>query len=191
MLPVSTFEVALNAAGTDYWASLYLPFDATLPASGLEAYYGKAKEGGALKMEQATAVPANQGVVLKGTAETYTLSIAAAAVTPIESNVLQGTNKLLEGITSDDYYTLGAVGGVVGFYHPSATKLKANRAYMAAVGGGVNAFTLVFDEATETGISHIETAQGAADVYYDLSGRRIATPGKGLYIKNGKKVLVK
>lgn len=191
LLPVSTFEVALNAAGTDYWASLYLPFDATLPASGLEAYYGKAKEGGALKMEQATAVPANQGVVLKGTAETYTLSIAAAAVTPIESNVLQGTNKLLEGITSDDYYTLGAVGGVVGFYHPSATNLKANRAYMAAVGGGVNAFTLVFDEGTETGISHIETAQGAADVYYDLSGRRIATPGKGLYIKNGKKVLVK
>ena len=142
-------------------------------------------------MEQATAVPANQGVVLKGTADTYTLSIAAAAVTPIESNVLQGTNKLLEGITSDDYYTLGAVGGVVGFYHPSATQLKANRAYLPAVGGGVNAFTLVFDEGTETGISHIETAQGAADVYYDLSGRRIATPGKGLYIKNGKKVLVK
>lgn len=191
LLPVSTFKVALNAAGTDYWASLYLPFDATLPATGLEAYYGKAKEGGALKMEQATAVPANQGVVLKGTAETYTLSIAAAAVTPIESNVLQGTNKLLEGITSDDYYTLGAVGGAVGFYHPSATQLKANRAYLPAVGGGVNAFTLVFDEGTETGISHIETAPGAADVYYDLSGRRIATPGKGLYIKNGKKVLVK
>ena len=62
---------------------------------------------------------------------------------------------------------------------------------MAAVGGGVNAFTLVLDEGTETGISHIETAQGAADAYYDLSGRRIATPGKGLYIKNGKKVLVK
>lgn len=191
LLPVSTFKVALNAAGTDYWASLYLPFDATLPATGLEAYYGKAKEGGALKMEQATAVPANQGVVLKGTADTYTLSIAEAAVTPIESNVLQGTNKLLEGITSDDYYTLGAVGGVVGFYHPSATQLKANRAYLPAVGGGVNAFTLVFEEGTETGISHIETAQGAADVYYDLSGRRIATPGKGLYIKNGKKVLVK
>lgn len=191
LLPVSTFKVALNAAGTDYWASLYLPFDATLPASGLEAYYGKAQEGGALKMEQATAVPANQGVVLKGTADTYTLSIAAAAVTPIESNVLQGTNKLLEGITSDDYYTLGAVGGAVGFYHPSATQLKANRAYLPAVGGGVNAFTLVFDEGTETGISQIETVPGAADVYYDLSGRRIATPGKGLYIKNGKKVLVK
>lgn len=191
LLPVSTFKVALNAAGTDYWASLYLPFDATLPATGLEAYYGKAKEGGALKMEQATAVPANQGVVLKGTSETYTLSIAAAAVTPIESNVLQGTNKLLEGITSDDYYTLGAVGGAVGFYHPSATQLKANRAYLPAVGSGVNAFTLVFDEGTETGISQIETVPGAADVYYDLSGRRIATPGKGLYIKNGKKVLVK
>ena len=191
LLPVSTFEVELNAVGTDYWASLYLPFDATLPESGLEAYYGKAQEDGKLKMEQASAVPANQGVVLKGTAETYTLSIATTAVAPIESNVLHGTNKLLEGIMAADYYTLGVVGERVGFYHPAATKLKANRAYLPAVGSGVNAFTLVFDEGTETGISQIETVPGAADVYYDLSGRRIATPGKGLYIKNGKKVLVK
>ena len=190
LLPVSTFEVALNAAGTDYWASLYLPFDATLPATGLEAYYGKAKEDGKLKMERISAVPSDEGVVLKGTAETYTLSIAAAAATP-GSNVLQGTNKLLEDITPADYYTLGVVGERVGFYHPAATKLKANRAYLPAVGGGVNAFTLVFDEGTETGISQIETVPGAADVFYDLTGRRIATPGKGLYIKNGKKVLVK
>lgn len=190
LLPVSTFEVALNGVGTDYWASLYLPFAATLPASGLEAYYGKAQEDGKLMMERISAVPSDEGVVLKGTAETYTLSIAAAAATP-GSNVLQGTNKLLEDITPADYYTLGVVGERVGFYHPAATKLKANRAYLPAVGGGVNAFTLVFDEGTETGISHIETVPGATDVYYDLSGRRIATPGKGLYIKNGKKVLVK
>ena len=191
LLPVSTFEVALNAAGTDYWASLYLPFDATLPASGLEAYYGKSREGGVLKLEQATAVPANQGVVLKGTADTYTLSIATADVTPIERNVLEGTNKLLEDIASDAYYTLGAVEGVVGFYHPSATQLKANRAYLSAAGASVNAFTLVFEEGTQTAISQTETALGVSNVYYDLSGRRIATPGKGLYIKNGKKVLVK
>ncbi len=191
LLPVSTFEVALNAAGTDYWASLYLPFDATLPESGLEAYYGKSQEVGTLKLEKASAVPANQGVVLKGTADTYTLSIATAAVTPIESNVLEGTNKLLEDITTDNYYTLGAVDGVVGFYHPSATQLKANRAYISEVGGSVNAFTLVFDEGVETGISQIETTLGTTNVYYDLSGRRIATPGKGLYIKNGKKVLIK
>lgn len=190
LLPVSTFEVELNGVGTDYWASLYLPFAATLPESGLEAYYGEAQEDGKLMMERISAVPSDEGVVLKGTAETYTLSIAAAAATP-GSNVLQGTNKLLEDITPADYYTLGVVGERVGFYHPAATKLKANRAYLPAVGGGVNAFTLVFDEGTETGISHIETASGAADVYYDLSGRRIATPGKGLYIKNGKKVLVK
>ena len=190
LLPVSTFEVELNGVGTDYWASLYLPFAATLPASGLEAYYGEAQEDGKLMMERISAVPSDEGVVLKGTAETYTLSIAAAAATP-GSNVLQGTNKLLEDITPADYYTLGVVGERVGFYHPAATKLKANRAYLPAVGGGVNAFTLVFDEGTETGISQIETVPGATDVYYDLSGRRIATPGKGLYIKNGKKVLVK
>jgi hypothetical protein len=29
------------------------------------------------------------------------------------------------------------------------------------------------------------------DVYYNLQGQRVGNPGKGIYIKNGKKVIVR
>jgi hypothetical protein len=42
-----------------------------------------------------------------------------------------------------------------------------------------------------TGIKAIEDAPVSNDVYYDLSGRRISKTQKGVYVKNGKKVVVK
>ena len=44
-----------------------------------------------------------------------------------------------------------------------------------------------------TGINNIDNdgVAGEKDVYYNLQGVRVANPGKGVYIKNGKKVLVK
>jgi len=49
------------------------------------------------------------------------------------------------------------------------------------------------DPATETGIAPIKPAQPATTFqgYYDLQGRQISAPRRGLYIKNGKKLLVK
>ena len=48
---------------------------------------------------------------------------------------------------------------------------------------------------TATGITNINIdnngVAGEKDVYYNLQGVRVANPGKGVYIKNGKKVLVK
>ena len=46
---------------------------------------------------------------------------------------------------------------------------------------------------TATGINNIDNngVAGEKDVYYNLQGVRVANPGKGVYIKNGKKVLVK
>ena len=53
--------------------------------------------------------------------------------------------------------------------------------------------TLVFDDEETTGINTIKGSELKVynNAYYDLSGRRVAQPTKGLYIVNGKKVLVK
>ena len=47
------------------------------------------------------------------------------------------------------------------------------------------------DENSETSISAIVCPQANKDVYYNLQGQRVKTPTKGLYIKNGRKVLIK
>ncbi len=43
----------------------------------------------------------------------------------------------------------------------------------------------------ETGINPYPTLPEGETVYYDLSGRRVEHPTKGIYIINGKKVVIK
>ena len=53
------------------------------------------------------------------------------------------------------------------------------------------ALSIVF-EGTTTGINAVSSSADKMDgEWYDLSGRRVAQPAKGIYVKNGKKVIVK
>ena len=53
------------------------------------------------------------------------------------------------------------------------------------------AFTFCFDDGSTTDISHALTHQEGHMVYYDLQGRRVSNPSKGIYITNGKKIIIK
>jgi hypothetical protein len=81
-----------------------------------------------------------------------------------------------------------------------------DNAFCEVTGTGTGTITIIFNPegATDqdkvkievtgvpTGINGIDAdAAGEKDVYYNLQGVRVANPGKGVYIKNGKKVLVK
>ena len=46
------------------------------------------------------------------------------------------------------------------------------------------------EEMGESGINHVE-AQASDAPYYNLNGQRIAQPKKGIYIQNGKKLVIK
>ncbi|MDE7346695.1 MAG: M6 family metalloprotease domain-containing protein [Muribaculaceae bacterium] len=43
----------------------------------------------------------------------------------------------------------------------------------------------------QNGVDRVESSTVSDNVYYDLTGRRVANPGKGIYIRDGKKILVK
>jgi hypothetical protein len=73
--------------------------------------------------------------------------------------------------------------------------VKAGKAYLPVPTSIVESLagarlTFVFEDET-TGIRSIENGEWGIDNYFDLQGRKIAKPAKGLYIKNGKKVVVK
>ena len=57
-------------------------------------------------------------------------------------------------------------------------------------GEATNGLRLEFGGAT-TGITATETLNNANAPIYDLSGRRVANPVKGIYVKGGKKIYVK
>jgi len=184
--------VDMNAVDGTYYATLCAPFAYTV--SGAAAYSiavnGTEAETTAFSGEVAAGTP----VLLMGSSDTATLTIGSDyASTVSDSYALTGTYTDVTVEAGTDYF-LGTDGTKVGFYKWDGTTLKANRAYLAAstvsgtVSTGVKGFALNFGE---TGIESTVAPATEQGVAYNLAGQRVTKPVHGLYIINGKKVLVK
>ena len=81
------------------------------------------------------------------------------------------------------------------YYSTGATKMKAFRGYfdfydvLTEVENAEARISFVIDEDWMTGISDVKREDDS--LYYNLKGMRVAKPGKGLYIVNGKKMVIK
>ena len=89
----------------------------------------------------------------------------------------------------------------VGFFTPGAGNCSINTAYLTlssdfwdeAAQQNTKGFRLVFDDNNETtSVDEIQTvSDNAPAVYYNMQGVRVLNPGKGLYIRNGKKYIIR
>ncbi|WP_288607805.1 discoidin domain-containing protein [uncultured Prevotellamassilia sp.] len=193
VIPATDVEIDMTAQGDKKYASAYLPF-AVSNVAGATAYTGALNaDKNAIDMTATTAVPANTGFVLVGTAEKATLTIGKATAIAGE-NVLIGTNTgiaFAEATPKANYLVFGVNNGTVGFYTPgNVTAIPANKAYINASAITGSAIALNFGN-TVTGINAATINNGENNApIYDLSGRRVWAPVKGgLYIQNGKKLV--
>ena len=159
-------------------------------ASEVKAYVGKVS-GGNLTFTPVTEVPANTGLLLykEGGATVNVPVIASAAA--VSENCLTGVNTATT-ISSEDYI-LNKVGENVGFYKAgSFTSLAAHRAYItASAAAKIKNFVLNFDE-TDGIVEIMRNGDNEKmSAIFDLSGRRVSKPTKGIYVKNGRKFIVK
>ena len=203
-IPVTSIKVTITDAG---YATICLPFGVTLPEdenATLEAYAVTAAGDGVATLTPVTSIPANKGVILKGTAnKSYTLTIDdKAAWEEGFTNLLSGSC-MAEKVKADAY-VLSKQENVVGLYKAVKNQTvdstddswlnNDNKAYLLVenvTNTEGNARFLSFDFGTETGLDVIKGTEPASSesVVYDLSGRRVRTAQKGLYIVNGKKVV--
>ena len=85
----------------------------------------------------------------------------------------------------------------IGFYKvkSTVTAIPGNKAFLVLTSPEAQAkgFVLTFDDGSTTGIETIESSKNSTEdgVYYDLQGRRVENPTRGVYILNGKKVVIK
>lgn len=85
----------------------------------------------------------------------------------------------------------------IGFYKvkKGVTTVPGNKAFLVLTDAEAQAkgFILTFEDGSTTGIETVETSKGNIEdgVYYDLQGRRVENPTRGIYIVNGKKVVIK
>lgn len=187
--PVTELPVSVSEAG---YATLFAPKALNIPTD-MEAYSGAVNtEKSALEMTAVEGIiPANTPVVLKAAAGNYTFTIATEEGTAVESNDLLGVVR--RTATPADTYTLQNQNGNVGFYPYNGENINGFKAYISLpADAGVNGLSFSFGDATGIeSISAAEADNSKSTEIYDLAGRRVSKPTKGLYIIGGKKVIVK
>lgn len=186
-----TFHDAQNINGVSHIATFSAPFATIIPA-GVKAYYVSAKGTEAtMTAIEAEAIPANQGVILtseSGEAATMVPAASETAAT-ITGNQLGHSAGAAKTLTAGEGYILGNGSEGTAFYPCNAGSLPINKAYLLG-NGESSAIVMNFGNAV-TGINTIAAPASAKAPIFDLSGRRVVKATKGLYIQNGKKIIVK
>lgn len=184
------FNAAQNINGVSYIATFSAPF-ATIIPTGVKAYYVSAKGTEAtMTAIDAEAIPANQGVILTSESGDAATMVPAAGETAaaITGNQLGHSAGAAETLTAGEGYILGNGTEGIAFYPCKDGSLPINKAYL--LGNGESAIVMNFGNAV-TGINTIAAPASSKAPIFDLSGRRVVKATKGLYIQNGKKVIVK
>ena len=199
---VTELPLTVSAAGyatVNYPVAVQLPEDVTA--------YGVAEENATeIVLSELTltdgVLPAATPVLVAAAEGTHTLTLLPSndeaamqtgfSGTTLSEVIADGVNAYIlakhEGDDAAKFYELAANEGET----TTNRTLGTNKAYYVANGAAAASFTLRFGETT-TGIDSVEAATDAdTDVYYDLSGRRVLYPTKGIYVKaDGTKVFLK
>lgn len=148
---------------------------------GIKAYYVTEVTATQATITETTTVAAGEGIIISGTPGDYEVPVATAEVAK------STTNKLATGTVAEGDYIL-----FDGKFVPcTGGTLPDGKAYLpkAAIStSSAKALILGFGDAT--GINEAKAAK-ADGAIYSISGVRVAQPQKGVYIMNGRKVIVK
>lgn len=149
-----------------------------------------------------SAIEANHPYVIKVSTAISEFTVDGVDIDPADAEVVVGKGKT-KGTFYGNYVAGTAVpeenlfiSGNKFYYSTGSTTIKAFRGYFELKDVLDSYYdeapsSVVFDFGDVTGIQKV-SAQGQNDgIYYDLSGRRVEKPSKGVFIVNGKKVIIK
>lgn len=138
------------------------------------------------------ALAAGKGAIVSKATTGDIYAYVSTETTDSRNNLLVGSGDATKELTDGNYYIFNKKGDDAVFspLNNTSTTLAANKAALKTTTTGGQALTLDFGSVT--GINTVTTAMPATNATFDLSGRKVN--GKlpaGLYIKNGKKLLIK
>ena len=194
--PASVSKTITAAGWATYCSPYALDFSSSI-ANLTAAYIVTGGNGSVLSKTEVTGtVPANTGLLLKGEGECVIPVVASGDAANVSGNKLVGVTAEAPGVAAGIYVLLNETSGEargLGFYKTTnAFTVGANTAYLPDDfdGPSARAFYL-FDDGNTTAIEGVKTQQTIDGVYYNIAGQRVSQPTKGLYIVNGRKVVVK
>lgn len=182
---VTSVTADIKADGSTF-SSAY-PIDCDKLPAGVKAYKVTKMTASEVTASEVTGqVAANTGLILKAdAAKSYDIPVVASGVA-VEDNLLKAAVAATE-VAADQAY--GMKDGK--FHKLNAGTIPAGKAYLLASDiTSAPELSIVF-EGNLTGISVASATSKNEGVVYDLQGRKVANPTKGLYIQNGRKVILK
>jgi len=193
-------EIIVRFSENNNWVSYYAEENLQIP-EGLKAYAVTGIGETTVTVEELDFIPSHQGVLLTSDEVLSELqSFFAAAYTNVPE--VMPENMLGGCATETDVTTLTAESNIYVLYNDEFVKttrgnIPANRCYLAlakAQAAGARLAIGFGDEDNETTSLNGELRmknEESVDAWYDMQGRKVAQPAKGLYIVNGKKVVIK
>lgn len=195
----SKYPLVVTLAGA---TTLVLPVAVSTLPTGVKAYDLTYTSGDKVTATEVYSITAHKPVLINANEGTYVFeSSNSSEITYDTENAKQ--NGALYGVYTDTYkyvpansYVLQNKGGVLGFYqveNANTVRITSFRAYLTAQGGSAAParLNITFDDNNTTGIKNVSEQTNIDDAIYTLNGTQVDHPVKGLYIKNGKKFIVK
>ena len=198
-----SYDAVAVTIGSDGIATFSSGKHLSFADTDITPYYASSVETGKVRLTSSTTTWAWQGYMLVGDPGTYTIPVVAEANASYPStNYLQ---QMVNGGTVDastegtfHYIFAKDKSGNIAFYKliTADHTLGAKKAYLKtttdiAPTSGNARVAMVFDDDVATEVKTIEVSPRTAESYYDLQGRKVTNPVKGLYIVNGNKIVVK
>ena len=171
----------------------FTTFSPKLPINveGVVTAYAAKYSGGKIVLTPVTKVPAGAGVIIEAAEGNHKAPVVESA------DALGTINELIvsDGTATGDgthVFALGKKDDKVGFVKvKSGVIIPAGKAYLYIATPPTSRDFLGFGEDDTTGIESVEQAAKVDNQYFNLAGQRVVQPTKGLYIVNGKKVIIK
>ena len=171
--------------------------------AGITAYYASNVTNGSVTLTPMDITWDYQGYILKATPGDYDVmeSLTTDGTYYPSTNYLKqqvSSGSVAASVTGTYHYIFAKnSSSVIGFYKlTSDHTLAANKAYLETATDitpiSSARIALIFDDDETTGVNEVRDLNtNVRDGYYDLQGRKVAQPTRGLYIVNGRKVIIK
>ncbi len=179
---------AVNITASKYKS--YVSTENLIVPADVTAYIATGETASQLMLTSVDKIKANTPVVLFADVDeetVYSFEITTDEVSYSKTNLL----KISDGTAINGVFVLAKHGTDVGFYKWAGGALSPGRVYVDAPAAAARDYLeFSFDETTALTLVNSEKRTVNSDIY-NLAGQRVAQPTKGLYIVNGKKVVIK
>ena len=195
-----TDAVAVKISSSVNYTATALPSDADFTEGdvGLTAFIVSDVSTNSVTLKEVNKAASGEGVVLfdnKQGKMFYPIYPSTQSLTPHDDNLLRTSTVEIVG-DEKTIYALGKKSNGVGFYKvQKGVPVPLTKPYLKITNSTLNSkdyigFAEADDEDVVTGIRNNSNAESQQPVWYNLRGQKVSKPHKGIFVCNGKKIVV-